>query len=86
MKVGLGWRICLRTGWMSWERRERGMWTRDRETGRRVMVTLEDGEAMMEKEERDEMESREDVLSNFEILSRFTQFIILRLGADRQLH
>lgn len=56
MKVGLGCKICLKTGCDSWDRRERGMWTRDRETGRRETVTLEeDAEAMNEKmEERKE--------------------------------
>lgn len=38
-KVGLGWRICFRTGCDSWARRERGICTRDKDTGRRETVT-----------------------------------------------
>ena len=44
-KVGFGCKICLRIGWVSWGRRERGICTRERDTGRRVMVTL-DGRAI----------------------------------------
>ena len=38
-KTGSGKSICLITEWESWVRRERGRWTRERETGRTDMVT-----------------------------------------------
>ena len=38
-KTGSGKSICLMTEWESWVRRERGRWTRERETGRTDMVT-----------------------------------------------
>lgn len=41
-KVGFGRRIWRRTGWQRLGRRERGMWTIDKETGRRETVTLSD--------------------------------------------
>lgn len=53
MKVGFGWRICLRTGCDSCGRRERGMCTRERDTGRRDTVTLEEGSAMMEEQKKE---------------------------------
>jgi hypothetical protein len=54
MKVGFGCKICLRTGSNNWGRRERGMCTRERDTGRRETVTLEDGSAMMEEQKKEE--------------------------------
>jgi hypothetical protein len=53
MKVGFGCKICLRTGCDNWGRRERGMCTRERDTGRRDTVTFEEGSAMMEEQKKE---------------------------------
>jgi hypothetical protein len=58
MKVGLGCKICLKTCCDSWDRRDRGMWTSDRETVRRETVTLENAEAMNKKMEERKKEGK----------------------------
>lgn len=49
IKMGFGCKICLKTGCDSWDSLDRGMWTRERETGSRETVTLEDAKAMNKK-------------------------------------